>query len=307
MDHAAFITGGTGLIGSYLIRLLQKKHFTLYVITRKESNLERLRGVDCQLEIIRGELSEQKKYEVALQESDVVFHLAAQINVDIATKDPISTKHANLDMTLSLLETIRKVGKKPKLVYMSSTNIYGNPEYLPIDEKHPIKPLEPYSASKAGAEMFCQAYSSSYGFDYASIRSPNVYGPSQAETQIIPKIVGKCLRGEKILFANKDVQRDFIHAYDAAEALFLAFEKGSGPYNIGSRESIWVNDLVRMIIDEIDPEYSNIDFIETIRRADIERVTLNSERARNELGWKQRYSLKEGILEVINHQKGLMR
>ena len=184
---SVLVTGATGFIGPYLVQALAAKNARIKILTMDKDEIFHVHGIP-ELETVRGDITKQKTLKGITEDIDFVFHLAAISNVDYAIKNPVKTYDVNVRGTLNLLEEARK-NPVQKFLYISSSHVYGVPQYIPVDEKHPTAPREPYSASKAAAEHIVNAYSSSYDVNSAIARPFNIYGPGQHESFLIPSIV----------------------------------------------------------------------------------------------------------------------
>ena len=165
---SVLVTGATGFVGPYLVQALCEKGACVKILTLSKSEINSNHNIP-QCEIITGDITKPETLEGITNDVDVVFHLAAISNVDYAIKNPVKTYEVNVKGTLNLLEEMRK-NPVQKFIYISSSHVYGVPLHLPVDEKHPIAPREPYAASKAAAENMVYAYSSAYGVNTAIVR-----------------------------------------------------------------------------------------------------------------------------------------
>ncbi|MDK2814139.1 MAG: UDP-glucose 4-epimerase [Thermoanaerobacter sp.] len=246
------------------------------------------------------------------EKPDYVIHQAAQINVQKSIDNPVFDAKVNILGTVNLLECCRKSGVK-KIVYASSAAVYGNPEYLPIDEEHRINPISYYGISKHTAEHYFEVYRQLYGLKYTILRYANVYGIRQdpkGEGGVISIFIDKMLKRERpIIFGDGNQTRDFVYVKDVAKANLLALEKGDNEVvNISTGKPTSINELVE-IMKKIMNTSSEPIYTEP-QKGDIVHSYLDNKKALDVLGWRPEYSLEEGLKETIewrNMQKMRLR
>ncbi len=241
------VTGAKGFVGRYLVDALIKEGAEVIGLSTD--------GDGAQQEGLRwkaGDITRPASLEGLCKDVDMVYHLAAISNVDASIKNPLRTIETNTMGTANVLEEARKAGVK-KFVYVSSAHVYGVPQYLPIDEKHPVVPREAYAASKIAAENIVQAYGNSYGMEYAILRPFNMFGPGQDPSFLIPGVIEQALKNRIIKVGNTDPTRDFMYVEDAVKVFLLVGEKGRGVFNVGSGKETRIADMVILIRDAIDP------------------------------------------------------
>jgi nucleoside-diphosphate-sugar epimerase len=177
------VTGGAGFIGSHLVDRLMKEGYEVVVLDNfsagKTENIQRhLRSQSFRL--VKGDVRNLEDVRKAVGDIDVVFHLAAIVNVPLSIEDPLLVNDVNIEGTLNLLEASLKENIQ-RFIYISTCAVYGEARYLPINEEHPIMPLSPYGISKFTAEHYCKIFHHIHGLKTASLRLFNVYGPRQSE------------------------------------------------------------------------------------------------------------------------------
>jgi UDP-glucose 4-epimerase len=295
------VTGGAGFIASHVAeRFLALGHVVAIVdnlATGKRENLPQ--GASFyQVDIASPEL-ESVFAEV---QPEIVSHHAAHIDVRRSVTDPMYDASVNVLGTLNLLECSRRAGVR-KLVYAGTGGaLFGEAEYLPADEAHPINPISPYGVSKHTVEHYLFAYGVTAGLDYTVLRYPNVYGPRQdphGEAGVVAIFSLQFLRGEQPrIFGDGGKTRDYCFVSDIAEANVLALDKGSGGlFNLGwGREvsDLQIFEAVRDAVGvEMEPAFA------PARPGEVEHVSLDAGRARQELGWQPRVTLEEGVKEAV--------
>lgn len=295
-NKKVLVTGATGFVGPYLVRKLsdEKARVKILVMNRQLSDF------DDKIVKVQGNIADPSTLSGAVEDVDIVFHLAAISNVNYAIAHPKETFEINAAGTLNLLEEARKKDLE-KFVYISSSHVYGVPQYLPMDEKHPINPHEPYAASKAAAEMLVNVYVLNYGLKAALIRPFNMYGPGQSTDFIIPSIISQALKKEVVEIGNLTPTRDLLYIKDAVDGMITIAQMGEGVYNIGSGHETSIKEIVETIIDLIDPskKYVSVKARRRSNAVDIPRMCADVSRLK-ELGWSPSVDLKSGLMKTIS-------
>jgi len=294
----ALVTGGAGFIGSNTVDLLAEEGYDVIVVddlsTGKKGNLNQ--KAKFYMADIRkpglGKVFEQVK-------PDVVVHLAAHIDVRKSVRDPGYDADINVRGSINLLESCRK-HKVKKIVYASSGGaIYGEPQYNPVDENHPVRPLCPYGTSKYAAEKYVEMYGALYDMDYSIMRYGNVYGPRQdplGEAGVVAIFAGLISKGKRpVIFGDGKQTRDFCFVRDVAEANLKALEENGKAkiYNIGSGVETSVNKMVEMLT-----KVTGVDLTPKQGKpvpGEVRHIFLDVSLARKELNWGPKTGLKEGL------------
>ncbi len=236
---SVLITGAGGFIGKYLVDALVKQGAAVTALTMGAHG-----GQRSDVHWVTGNIAEPGTLKGVCDGIDVIYHLAAISNVAKAIQDPALTFNTNTFGTVNLLEEARRSGSK-KFVYISSAHVYGAPQYLPVDELHPVVPREPYAASKIASEKIVEAYGNAYGIGYAIVRPFNVFGPGQDESFLIPGVIAQALKGKTINVGNTSPTRDFLYVDDCVSGFLAIGDRGAGTYNTGSGVEIRVQDQSR--------------------------------------------------------------
>ena len=297
---SVLVTGATGFVGPYLVQALTKKDTHVKILS---IGMDEIPSSLCaeNLDIVTGDITKPETLDGITEGVDFVFHLAAISNVDYAVKNPVKTYDVNVRGTLNLLEEVRK-NSVQKFVYVSSSHVYGVPQYIPVDEKHRIAPREPYAASKAAAENIINGYSGAYGINAAIVRPFNIYGPGQHETFLIPSIIKQALSGNAVMeVGNLEPTRDFTYITDVMAGFLIIAESGSGVYNIGSGIEVKVGDIVRKIVDIINSDIEIRSVVDRQRSGGVEipRMCADVSRLR-EIEWEPKVGLDEGLKTMIH-------
>ena len=296
------VTGGAGFIGSNIVDGLIEAGRQVIVVdnlsTGKKENLNE------QAEFYNLDIRDQKLKEV-FKENDIshVIHHAAQIDVQHSIKDPLADAQNNILGTINLLEGCREYNIE-KIVYASSAAVYGEPDYLPVDEKHPIKAMSPYGISKHTPEHYIRMYGELYDLKYTIFRYANVYGPrqdSKGEGGVVSIFVDKMLAKERpMIFGDGEQTRDFIYVADLVKANLMALVQGDNVLvNISTESRDSVNDLVDYL-NQILP-YNLKPIYKKARQGDIRHSSLANTKAKQLLGWTPDYDFKLGLKQTIEY------
>ncbi len=294
------ITGGTGFIGSNIADRLKKVHdITIFDLKKPVAN---------GLKFLKGNINEYNDVKNCLQGFDIVIHLAASLGVINTEENPVSTLDTNIFGTRNVLEACR-VNKIKKIIFSSSSEIYGEPIKTPIEEKDGPIPITMYGISKLAAEEYIKSYSKNFGLKYTIFRLFNVYGDQQEIAWVIPEFVTKAIKNKDIIIHEDGTQiRAFSHVSDVAKAFEFGLEKGNDEIiNIGNNtEPISIKELANKII-RISKSKSKIKFIpfkESKRNRNEIIVRIPSvEKAKKILGFKPTVSLDAGLEKVIKYRK----
>ena len=305
------VTGGAGFIGSHIAEALIKEKNEVIVIdnleTGSKENLPKgtkFYNIDIQ--------DFEKINEVFKKEKpEVVFHLAAQINVRSSIENPYDDASINIIGTINILEAMSK-NKVKKIIFSSSAAVYGDPVFLPCSESHPVNPKSPYGMSKSGAEEYVKWYEKNKGIDYVILRYANVYGPRQGakgEAGVIFLFANMLLdKKTPTIFGDGKQTRDFVYVEDVVSANLLALKNKSNSkiFNIGTGTEITVNELYEKIswVVGFNPKVKKTEAV----NGDIKKSVFDPSLAKKELGWKPQVSLEKGlkiIVQSIKNSKGL--
>lgn len=304
----ALVTGGSGFIGSNIVKLLVEKGHDVTVFDDLSSgyliNIEHLigKGVD----FIRGDVRDRDAVEKAAEGANVVFHLAASVGRQRSLDDPQRDSEVNLIGTINVLEAMRKNGV-PRIVYSSSAAMFGELLTPTIGEDHPQNADSPYGVSKLAAEKMILAYAGIYGITGVCLRYFNIYGVNQRFDlygNVIPIFAKRIYSGEPITVYGDGTQtRDFVNAEDIARANLIASisENGTDVYNLGSGDSVTINWLAETMqkIAGI-----NVGIVYAPERpADVKHCKANAAKASNVLGFKAEVGLEEGLERYLDWYK----
>jgi len=292
------IIGGGGFIGSAILNSLKNKYDITVFDTKNP--------VDESIGFFHGDVMNPGGLEKATKKCDTVLHLAAFLGVKETEENPLKTLDVNIQGTYNVLNACIKNNVK-RVIFSSSSEVYGNAEHVPISENERLVPVSNYGISKVVAESYIRAFSAKFGLEYVILRYFNVYGPLQRSDFVIPKMVRASLENSPIeLYGNGEQIRAFTHVSDAVEGTLLAMKKGKNDvFNIGNdKEPISIKNLAYLIL-KITGSESKIKFVplnksdRTEKREIFKRIP-DITKARSVLGYRPEKSLESGIKEVVN-------
>ncbi|HOX85644.1 MAG TPA: SDR family oxidoreductase [bacterium] len=305
------VTGGAGFIGSNIVEALLQRDDRVRILdnfsTGKRENIHNVRD---RLEIIEGDIRSYHVVREAVDGVEFVLHQAALPSVPRSIKDPLTSNEVNVTGTLNILNAAREARIK-RLVYASSSSIYGDLETLPKTEDMLPKPLSPYAVSKMAGEKYCMVFHTLYGLETVALRYFNVFGPHQDPTSqysaVIPKFVSAMLQGKApLIYGDGQQSRDFTFVANVVRANLLACEHGledvSGQvFNIATGRRITLNKLVETLNEilgtEIQPQYADA------RPGDVKHSLANIGKAQQFLGYQPQADLRTGLQAVVDWMK----
>ena len=298
------VTGGAGFIGSHVADACLGAGHVVAIVddlsSGKTANLNS--AAEFHQVDIRDEAALDRVF--ADFQPEAICHLAAKANVRESMAKPVLYAEVNIIGSLNLLELARRRGTR-KLVYASTGGaVYGEPEYLPVDEKHPINPLDPYGASKHHVEHYLSLYQINHGLDYTVLRFPNVYGPRQdpyGEAGVVAIWTNQMLAGKTPQINGTGEQaRDFCYVGDIARANVLALEAGSGAiYNLGMGVGTSINEVYALLKDATGFQGDGVHA--PAKQGEVFKVYLDASAAARDLGWRPEVSLAEGLRRTVDY------
>ncbi len=298
------VTGGAGFIGSHIVEELVRREKRVRVLdnfsTGKKENIAPFLE---EIELIEGDIRDPEIVKKAVKEIDYVLHQAALPSVPRSIKDPITTNEVNVLGTLNILMAAKEAGAK-KIVYASSSSVYGDTPNLPKREDTVTSPLSPYALSKLAAEEYSKLFSSLYGLEAIILRYFNVFGPRQDPTSqyaaVIPKFIASMLKGERpTIYGDGEQSRDFTYVSNVVSANLLAITSKikEGVFNIACGKRITVNELVkslnRIMDTDIEPLHTNP------RPGDVRHSQADISKAKKVLGYRIEVDFEEGLRKTV--------
>ncbi|MBN2013891.1 MAG: SDR family oxidoreductase [Candidatus Altiarchaeota archaeon] len=301
------VTGGAGFIGSHIVDKLVERGYEVVVVDNLSTG--RKENLNQNARFHELDLRSKEDLERVFKENNIrkVIHQAAQASVIKSVREPDFDAEVNIIGTINLLECCRRYDTE-KIVYASTGGaIYGEPEHLPMDEEHPIKPLSPYGLGKYVSELYMSLYHRLYGLKCTALRYSNVYGPRQdphGEAGVIAIFSKKLLEDKQpIIFGDGKQTRDFVYVRDVVEANLLALEGVNGTYNICTGKQTSVNEIFEMLRN-ITGKKTKAAYEEE-RKGEVRYCSLNYSKAEKALKWKPKTGIEKGLKETVDYFKGI--
>ncbi|MFQ6027519.1 MAG: NAD-dependent epimerase/dehydratase family protein [Dehalococcoidia bacterium] len=298
----ALVTGGAGFIGSNLTpELLKLGHSVLVFDDISTGQLENIPD-SPDISLTRGDIRDYSQVLAAVAGADVVFHMAAQVGNVLSLQQPDLDLITNASGTINLLRACREQGVN-RVILSSSSAIFGETQYVPMDENHPKDPVSPYGLSKLAAEKYCLILGQEYELSVCCLRYFNVYGVNQYFNpygNVLPIFVERALEGQSLtIYGDGNQTRDFIDVKDIVRANLLAMESGAqGAFNIGTGIATTVNELTKHLLDAFDYP------IEVVyappRAGEVLHSLADISKARHEMSFSPTVSVEQGVKTYVN-------
>jgi NAD dependent epimerase/dehydratase len=304
------VTGADGFIGSHLVEGLlskgcQVRAFVYYNSFNSWGWLDSFpKEQQEKIDVFAGDIRDPNGVRKAVQDMDMVLHLAALIAIPFSYHSPDSYVDTNIKGTLNVLQAARDKGCERVLI-TSTSEVYGTAQYVPIDEGHPLQGQSPYSATKIGADRLAESFYRSFDTPVTIVRPFNTYGPRQSARAVIPTIITQLLAGATdIRLGSLRPTRDFSYVKDTVNGFMAVAETPQTigeEINIASQQEISVGQLAQLIKDQINPiaRILTDDIRLRPEKSEVERLLGSHEKIRRLTGWQPEYGLKEGIRETI--------
>jgi UDP-glucose 4-epimerase len=301
------VTGGAGFIASHIVDALIAAGCSVAIVDNLSTG--RHENINPQARFYQVDIRSPELAEIFTRERpEIINHHAAQRDVRRSVADPLYDANVNILGTLNMLERAREYGVRRVIYISTGCAVYGEPQYLPCDEEHPIDPLCPYGATKHTVEHYLFMYRQNYGLDYTVLRYPNVYGPRQdphGEAGVVAIFAGQMLSGQQVVInGSGEQERDFVYVSDCVQANLLAMENGGGKiYNIGCGVGTSVNEIFALMREitgyDREPVHGPPKTGETFK------IYLDASKARRELGWEPQVALRDGLERTVAYFRHL--
>ena len=304
------VTGAGGFIGSHLSEYLVEKGHKVKAFVRYNSRnfwgwLEKSKYIN-DIEIYSGDIRDYDSVYESMKGIDYVFHLAALIGIPYSYYSPLAYIKTNIEGTYNILQSAHELGAK-RIIHTSTSEVYGTAQYIPINEKHPINPQSPYSATKASADYLAKTFCLSFNLPVTIVRPFNTFGPRQSARAVIPTIISQVLNDRKtIKLGNLNSSRDFTYVLDIVEGIYKIglHDKTIGEaINIGNGKDISIYETVNIVSKLINDNINIKTKIESKRvrpeKSEVQRLVCDYSKAHKLTGWKPRYTLEEGLEKTI--------
>jgi|SRR3989344_584671 len=309
-DKSVLVTGAEGFIGSHLVEKLLSlgANVTAMVKNNFKEDVGFLSSIpmneENKINICMADLNDYDAVKEITKNKDVIFHLGAEISIPYSYKHPRTFVNTNINGTLNVLMAAKEHLVK-RIVIMSTSEVYGTPDTVPIKETHTLKGQSPYSATKIAAEKLAESFHLSYGLPIVIVRPFNTYGPRQSSRAIIPTLITQALFKDKILVGNTKPTRDFNFVEDIAEGLVKVCEKDEligEVINIGTGKEISIGELAEKII-KLTGSRAAIE-TENLRlrpeKSEIMRLCADNSKMRDKTGWTPKTDFETGLKKTID-------
>jgi UDP-glucose 4-epimerase len=304
------VTGGAGFIGSHVAEALLQRGYQVVVVddlsTGRKENIEPLLR-NGKVDFVPGSITDISLLQCVFKGARCVFHLAALPSVPRSVENPAASHEVNATGTLNVLLAARD-NSVPRVIYSSSSSVYGDTPTLPKREDMPLNPRSPYAISKMTGEYYCSVFQQVYALPTVCFRYFNVYGPRQNPASpyaaVIPRFISRISQGSRpVILGDGEQTRDFTFVRDVVAANILAMEKElTGIFNIGGGKNIAINELARLVIrlmgNNVEPVHK------APRPGDVRHSLADISRAKA-FGYRPAYSLEEGLRETIRSFNGI--
>jgi UDP-glucose 4-epimerase len=287
--HTILITGSRGFVGDHICKSYFKNKYNLI----KDNHTDKQRN----------DITKREYFENFDDKIDVIIHLASKISINDSLIDPYETYYENIVGTLNVLE-FAKNKNITNLIFLS-TYVYGEPQYLPIDENHPINPHSPYNKSKIIAESLCKDYSKIFGINIVILRPFYLYGYNRKKNTLIRSVLDQINTNGIIKLSNEKTSRDFLYISDFIELLnniLNKFPSGCNIYNVGSGTSYTITEISRKIANLLNKNIQ-IFYDKSIRNEDINEMVADITKISKEFNWKPKIDINQGLTLTIKKSK----
>ena len=309
MSVRALITGADGFIGSHLTEILVAKGYKVKALSQYNSfnNWGWLEDINCkdQIEVLTGDIRDPHYCKHIMRDVHIIFHLAALIAIPYSYVAPDSYVDTNIKGTLNICQAAKENGNI-RIIHTSTSEVYGTAQYVPIDEKHPLQPQSPYSATKIAADAMAMSFYNAFELPVTIARPFNTYGPRQSARAVIPTIITQIANGMKeIKLGDVSPTRDFNYVEDTCRG-FLALAESDGSIgqtvNIGSNFEISVGDTLNIIKELMDSDVEFVTDEQRIRpeKSEVFRLWCDNTQIEKLTGFQPQVDIREGLQRTID-------
>ena len=303
------ITGADGFIGSHLVELLFSKGYEVKALSQYNSfnNWGWLEEVNCkkQIEVLTGDIRDSHYCKYITKDIDIIFHLAALIAIPYSYVAPDSYVDTNITGTLNICQAAKENGVE-RVIHTSTSEVYGTAQYVPIDEKHPLQPQSPYSATKIAADAMAMSFYNTFDLPVTIARPFNTYGPRQSARAVIPTIITQIATGKnEIKLGDVSPTRDFNYVEDTCRGFIMLAENDNTigeTINIGSNSEISIADTLQLIKELMS---SNVTFIHDEQRqrpekSEVFRLWCDNTKIEKLIGFHSQVDIRAGLQKTID-------
>jgi UDP-glucose 4-epimerase len=310
------VTGGLGFIGSSLAhRLVELGAEVMLVdslVPEYGGNLANIAGIEGSVRVNVSDVRDEHSLRSLIRGQEILFSLAGQTSHVDSLHDPFTDLDINCRSQLSILETCRRENPEVKTVFASTRQLYGRPRYLPVDEQHPVAPVDPNGVNKAAGEGYYLVYGQVYGLRTSILRLTNTYGPRMRVKDDRQTFLGTWLRlavvgDELLIYGDGSQRRDFTYVDDAVDAFLLAgvrAEADGEVFNLGGEAPFSLLELAQLLVDVAGAgSYRLEPFPDERRSIDIGDYFADDSKLRDRLGWKPDVTLREGLERSLEYYR----
>ena len=299
------VTGADGFVPSHLCELLVNNQSNVTALIKRNSSgfFKNIDHIKNKIKVVWADTQDPNRLIDVTKNVDIIFHLAAQSHVGHSLHNPYETVMNDISSTLNVLEAARKNDVK-RVVHAGSSEIYGNPIQVPIDESHPLNPRSPYAAAKASSEHLLQSYFHTYGLPVVMSRFFNIFGPKQGLDQVMPKFILQALNNKNItIYGNGNQTRDYTYVLDAVKAYSLL---GVTPgiegkvINFGSGRELKIKNIAKLILTLTNSK-SKLTFDKKLRSGETPKLLCNTSNAKKLLKWQTNVDFETGLKQTIDY------
>jgi UDP-glucose 4-epimerase len=310
------VTGGLGFIGSSLAhRLVELGAEVMLVdslVPEYGGNLANIAGIEDAVRVNVSDVRDEHSLRSLIRGQEILFSLAGQTSHVDSLDDPFTDLDINCRSQLSILETCRRENPEVKIVFASTRQLYGRPRYLPVDEQHPVAPVDPNGVNKAAGEGYHLVYGQVYGLRTSILRLTNTYGPRMRVKDDRQTFLGTWLRlavegDELLIYGDGTQRRDFTYVDDAVDAFLLAGARPEADgeiFNLGGDPPVSLAELARLLVEVAGGgSYRLVPFPEERRSIDIGDYFADDSKLRDRLGWEPAVALREGLERSLDYYR----
>ena len=302
------VTGADGFIGSHLTEMLVEKGYQVKALSHYNSfnNWGWLEDIDCKdkVEVFTGDIRDPNYCKIITRDIDIIFHLAALIAIPYSYIAPDSYVDTNIKGTLNICQAAKENGGI-RVIHTSTSEVYGTAQYVPIDEKHPLQPQSPYSATKIAADAMAMSFYNAFELPVTIARPFNTYGPRQSARAVIPTIITQIANGErKIKLGDITPTRDFNYVEDTCRGIIALAEEDKTigeAFNIGSNFEISIEDTLNIIKELMESDVKFITDKQRIRpeKSEVFRLWCDNSKIQELTGFKPQFDIQHGLQKTI--------
>lgn len=303
MADKVLVTGGAGFVGSMLVRKLLSMNYGVTVLDDLSTGLRENLSKNGKLSVIIGDVRDFSLVSRIIRDHPYVIHLAAQAFIPFSYQMPLQVAEINAIGSINVLKACVDSEVK-RLVHISSSEVYGPAQYVPMNEKHPLHPYSTYSVAKVAADLWAQTFFWEHKLPVVILRPFNTFGPRESLPYFVPEMIRQCLKAPVIHVGNLETSRDFTYIEDTTDAMIKALQskKIEGEViNIGTGKTHKMKEILELIKNETGTEKKQVvPDVSRLRPRDVEVLVTDNAKAKKLLGWTPTTTFEEGIRKTIN-------